>query len=191
MEHLGLRYEGFLARGESLALRVQNHGAIATIERGAGEFRLPWHRSVGNIMRPVNIASKKPYRGVNILILWASADEKDYTTGTTGTYKQWAGAGAKARQSKKAAYIVFYNEITRNRRHERMAASPARATSPASLFSLTWKGGDRLPRLPEEVRKQAALFLSLVRVEPVLISSVRLALRRSNRSASFRRYKTG
>jgi len=27
-------------------------------------------------MRPVNIASKKPYRGVNILTLWATADEK-------------------------------------------------------------------------------------------------------------------
>jgi len=25
-------------------------------ERGAGDFRLPWHRSTGNIMRPVNIA---------------------------------------------------------------------------------------------------------------------------------------
>jgi len=32
---------------------------IVAIERGAGEFRLPWHRSAGNIMRPVNIASKK------------------------------------------------------------------------------------------------------------------------------------
>jgi hypothetical protein len=64
-----------------------------------------------------------------------------------------------------------------------MAASPARATSPASLLSLTWNGGDRLPRLPEEVRKQAPLFLSLVRVEPVSISSVRLALRRSTARA--------
>ena len=32
---------------------------VAAIEAGAGEFRLPWHRSAGNIMRPVNVASKK------------------------------------------------------------------------------------------------------------------------------------
>jgi hypothetical protein len=25
-------------------------------ERGAGDFRLHWHRCTGNIMRPVNIA---------------------------------------------------------------------------------------------------------------------------------------
>ena len=31
---------------------------VAAIERGAGEFRLPWHRSAGNIMRPINVASK-------------------------------------------------------------------------------------------------------------------------------------
>jgi antirestriction protein ArdC len=54
---------------------------IAVIESGAGEFRLPWHRSAGNIMRPVNIASKNAYRGVNILTLWATAEEKGYGAG--------------------------------------------------------------------------------------------------------------
>jgi antirestriction protein ArdC len=84
----------------------------AAIERGAGEFRLPWHRSTGNIMRPVNVASKKPYRGVNILTLWATADEKGYTSGLFGTYKQWAETGTQVRKGEKAAYIVFYKAIT-------------------------------------------------------------------------------
>jgi antirestriction protein ArdC len=39
---------------------------VSAIERGAGDFRLPWNRSAGSIMRPVNVASKKPYRGVNV-----------------------------------------------------------------------------------------------------------------------------
>ena len=63
---------------------------VAAIERGAGEFRLPWHRSAGNIMRPVNVASKKAYRGVNVLALWATAEEKGFMSGTWGTYRQWA-----------------------------------------------------------------------------------------------------
>src|SRR5262245_53154476 len=57
--------------------------------------------------------------------------------------------------------------------------SHVRSRSPTSLLSLTWKGSDRLLRLPEEVRKQAALFYGLRRIEPMLIGSVRLALRRS------------
>ena len=85
---------------------------ITAIAHGAGEFRLPWHRTKGSIMRPVNIASKKPYRGVNILTLWATADENGYTSGMFGTYKQWAEAGAQVRKGEKAAYIVFYKEIT-------------------------------------------------------------------------------
>ena len=85
---------------------------VSAIERGAGEFRLPWHRSAGNIMRPVNIASKKAYRGVNVLALWATAEEKAYTSGVWGTYRQWSQAGAQVRNGEKSAYIVFYKEIT-------------------------------------------------------------------------------
>jgi antirestriction protein ArdC len=69
---------------------------ISAIERGAGDFRLPWHRAAGNIMRPVNVASKKAYRGINILALWATADEKGYTASVWGTYKRWAEAARKS-----------------------------------------------------------------------------------------------
>jgi antirestriction protein ArdC len=85
---------------------------ITAIERGAGEFRLPWHRSAGNIMRPVNVASKKPYRGVNVLALWAAAEQKAYTSGIWGTYRQWSDAVAQIRKGEKSTYIVFYKEIT-------------------------------------------------------------------------------
>jgi antirestriction protein ArdC len=84
---------------------------VAAIESGAGEFRLPWHRAAGNIMRPVNIASKKAYRGVNVLALWATAEEKGYSSGTWGTYRQWAEIGAQVRKGEKAAFIVFYKEL--------------------------------------------------------------------------------
>src|SRR5208283_575156 len=85
---------------------------VSAIERGAGDFRLPWHRSAGSIMRPVNVASKKAYRGVNILALWAAADAFGYESGTWGTYKQWSEAGAQVRKGEKASHVVFYKEIT-------------------------------------------------------------------------------
>jgi antirestriction protein ArdC len=84
---------------------------VSAIERGAGDFRLPWHRSAGNIMRPINIASKKAYRGVNVVALWAYAEEFGYSSGTWGTYKQWSEAGAQVRKGEKAAYVVFYKEL--------------------------------------------------------------------------------
>ena len=66
---------------------------VNAIERGAGDFRLPWHRPAGSILRPVNVASKKAYRGVNVVALWAYAEEFGYSSGTWGSYKQWSAAG--------------------------------------------------------------------------------------------------
>jgi antirestriction protein ArdC len=62
---------------------------VNAIERGAGEFQLPWHRSAGSIMRPVNIASKKAYRGVNVVALWAYAEKFGYSSGVWGTYRHF------------------------------------------------------------------------------------------------------
>ena len=84
---------------------------VRAIENGAGEFRLPWHRTAGNIMRPLNIASKRRYRGVNVLTLWAAADAMGYNSGACASYRQWAKIGAQVRKGEKAAYIVFYREI--------------------------------------------------------------------------------
>lgn len=86
---------------------------VAAIERGAGEFRLPWRRSAANAMRPVNVASKAAYRGVNVLSLWASADANGYESGVWGTFRQWAAAGASVKKGERASYVVFYREITR------------------------------------------------------------------------------
>ena len=84
---------------------------VSAMERGAGEFRLPWHRAAGAIMRPVNIASKKAYRGVNIVTLWAYSEERGYSSGTWGTYRQWTEAGAQVRKGEKSALVVFYKEL--------------------------------------------------------------------------------
>jgi hypothetical protein len=84
---------------------------IVNAIESAGEFRLPWHRAAGSIVRPVNVASKKAYHGINVVALWAYAEEFGYSSGVWGTYKQWAEAGAQVRQCEKAAFVVFYKEL--------------------------------------------------------------------------------
>ncbi len=46
------------------------------------------------------------------MALWAYAEEFGYGSGVWGTYKQWAEAGAQVRQGEKAAFVVFYKELT-------------------------------------------------------------------------------
>ena len=67
---------------------------VAAIEAGVGEWRMPWHHDGASTARPVNVASRKGYRGVNVLALWIASQAAGYPTGVWGTYRQWQAAGA-------------------------------------------------------------------------------------------------
>jgi antirestriction protein ArdC len=80
---------------------------VAAIEQGAGEWDMPWHHDGSSIARPRNVASDKPYRGINILALWVAAHRAGYTSGTWGTYRQWAERGCQVRRGETATTVVF------------------------------------------------------------------------------------
>jgi len=81
---------------------------IAAIEAGAQECHMPWHRSQASTTRPMNVVSKKPYRGVNVLSLWADAMFRNYQSGYWATYRQWSSLGAQVRKDSKGSIIIFY-----------------------------------------------------------------------------------
>ena len=84
---------------------------IAAIEGGAGEPQMPWHTPGFAIIEPINVASGKPYNGVNVIALWAMAEVNGYTSGLWGTYRQWAEKGAQVKKGEKASRIVFFKEL--------------------------------------------------------------------------------
>jgi antirestriction protein ArdC len=85
----------------------------AQIEAGAANnFVMPWHRT-GSLHRPRNVASKKHYRGINVLSLWIDADAKGFRSDTWATFKQWQGVGAQVRKGEKASLVVVYKDVTR------------------------------------------------------------------------------
>jgi antirestriction protein ArdC len=87
--------------------RVTNQ-IIEAIEAGADGWRMPWHVTDSGQFFPTNALSKKPYRGVNVLALWAAAEAKGYPTGLWGTHKQWDELGAKVRKDEKGSCVVFW-----------------------------------------------------------------------------------
>lgn len=82
---------------------------VEAIERGAGNFVMPWHGS--NIARPQNAFTGSDYHGVNILALWAEACLSGFATGWWATYKQWQEAGGQVRKDEKASTIVFFKRL--------------------------------------------------------------------------------
>lgn len=83
---------------------------VSAIEAGAGQVQLPWHRKGAAIYRPVNVASKNAYRGVNTVALWAAADAQGFANGVWGTYRQWQDQGAQVRKGEKSSLVIFYKD---------------------------------------------------------------------------------
>jgi antirestriction protein ArdC len=64
----------------------------------------------GKSLRPINVASKKAYRGINVLLLgWMP-----YTSPVWGTYNQWNQRDCTVRKGEKATDIVFWNFVEKD-----------------------------------------------------------------------------
>jgi antirestriction protein ArdC len=98
---------------------------IEAMERGAGSYRMPWHVTGAKSFAPMNVASKRPYRGINVLLLWLMAESHGYTSGEWATYNQWKALGAQVKKGEKSALIVFWKISERNSEEREDQAEPA------------------------------------------------------------------
>ena len=88
---------------------------IADIEAGNLTWLQPWQaggHKAGAVSRPLR-AGGIPYRGVNVLMLWASAMEKGYSCPLWLTYKQAAELGGQVRKGEKGSLVVYANTFTK------------------------------------------------------------------------------
>ncbi len=82
----------------------------AAIKAGAGKWQMPWHPGAdGAAPRlPVNAATGKPYRGINTVVLWATAQAEGYPSAVWATYRQWHELGAQVRKGEQSSPVVFW-----------------------------------------------------------------------------------
>jgi len=87
---------------------------IADLERGSLTWLQPWQagHAAGEISRPLRVGGK-PYRGINIVMLWASAMEKGFSCPIWLTYKQAVELGGQVRKGEKGSLVVYANTFTR------------------------------------------------------------------------------
>jgi antirestriction protein ArdC len=118
---------------------------IAAIESGTGDVQMPWHQSGASIQRPVNVQSRRPYRGVNTVALWASAHCQQFDHGLWGTYRQWQERGAQVRKGEKSSVIIFYRDLEPSDCDDR--GSRAFIARASRLFNVSQVDGFDLPQL--------------------------------------------
>ena len=144
---------------------------VAAIEAGAGEWRMPWHHDGTSTARPINVGSRKPYRGVNVVALWVAAQAAGYPTGLWGTYRHWQAVGAQVRRGERATTVVFWKSSRVEPAEDANSAdaeSSSRASSRGATASSTrrrWTVTSR-PRSPvlsesERVAHAEAFYANL------------------------------
>lgn len=119
---------------DDIYTRVTND-IIQAIEAGAQHCRLPWHISEADCFAPINATSKRPYRGVNVLILWAAAIVAGYESGFWATYRQWQELGAQVRKGERATTIVLWKPT-----EQRVHSSEGESDEPQRRRGLLAKG---------------------------------------------------
>jgi len=82
---------------------------IAELERGATPWIKPW-TTFASAGGDQNIISKKPYNGINRVILGMSG----FSSSKWASFKQWQALGANVRKGEKGTMIVFYSPIKKD-----------------------------------------------------------------------------
>lgn len=81
---------------------------VAELEKGAAPWIKPWK---ADSTADHNLVSKKPYRGINRLLLGMASMAKGYASPTWATYKQFAEAGYQVQKGEHATHIVFFKPM--------------------------------------------------------------------------------
>lgn len=83
---------------------------VAMLEAGTRPWSQPWAASGGG--RPLRFDGK-PYRGANVLNLWAAAMSRGFTSRHWMTYKKAAELGAQVRKGAKSELAFYVGTINR------------------------------------------------------------------------------
>ena len=90
---------------------------VASLEAGTRPWMQPWQAASG---APFPLRGNgQPYRGVNVLLLWAEAVECGYRASTWMTYKQASEQGAYVRKGEKGAMVVYADTIHRTETNDK------------------------------------------------------------------------
>lgn len=89
---------------QSVYARVTQQ-VLRELENGTAPWRKPWRAEFG---LPRNLDSRKPYRGVNVLLLMSSALSAGYGANWWCTYQQAQKLGGHVNRGEHGFTIVFY-----------------------------------------------------------------------------------
>ena len=98
---------------QDIYTRITNE-IVNHLERGVRPWVKPWNaeHAAGRITRPLR-HNGKPYNGINVLSLWATAMAQNFAAPIWMTFKQATEFDGHIRKGEKGALVVYADSITR------------------------------------------------------------------------------
>ena len=104
---------------QDIYTRITNQ-IVSHLEKGVRPWARPWNaeHAAGRITRPLR-HNGKPYSGINVLSLWASAMAQNFAAPIWMTFKQASELDAHIRKAEKGSLVVYADSITRKETDEK------------------------------------------------------------------------
>lgn len=141
---------------------------LADLERGVRPWTRPWSTGhpAGPVSRPLR-ATGEPYRGINVVILWAEAAARGYAAPIWMTFRQALALGGCVRKGEHGATVVYASALRRPETDEDSedAERPVRVLKAYTVFNVEQVEG--LPPAfcaPEAARLDAAARIGAAEV---------------------------
>lgn len=92
---------------------------IEALEQGVRPWHKPWHaeNAAGRITRPLRF-NGEAYRGINILMLWASAEAQGFDCPFWLTFRQASELGGHVRKGERGSPVVYASTFSKSESQE-------------------------------------------------------------------------
>jgi antirestriction protein ArdC len=121
---------------------------IAELEEGRLPWVQPWDSARCPCTMPQNAVSGRVYSGINVLILWCEAVERQFSSQRWLTYKQAEQAGGHVRRGEKGTVICYADSFTPKDEAAKAAGEDREARTIAFLKRFTVFNLDQIDGLP-------------------------------------------
>jgi len=104
---------------QDIYTRITNQ-IVSHLEKGVKPWVRPWNaeHAAGRITRPLR-HNGKPYSGINVLSLWASAMAQNFAAPVWMTFKQASELDAHIRKGERGSLVVYADSIKRKETDEK------------------------------------------------------------------------
>jgi len=152
---------------------------IKQIEEGAGRCEAQWLQGGASLLRAANPVTNGRYRGINQLVLYASAAQQRFATGEWASFKQWQSRKAQVRRGERGTPIVFYKQIERE--NDEGDKSQLRFISHSTVFNAAQVDGYE----PDITAKREAEGASLIARAQAFIDATGAQIEESGSTACY------